>query len=214
MYLHIFATLTSVLTTLLRTFDRQISMAAHKILKVEQKWIRHIVVCVGGGERDIILLRLILNLLDFSCRFPCLSRSRKSWNHSESLWRRNKSKLMQIYLKAYSADAFSPIGVISSRFLLAFAYVSFEYPEKYKIWIQMMQTKLPQIYFQSASTFRSNFIIMGFSSENFEQHKEEIQFSCFQNSISFSCNLNFKISFSSSAFAICWKNFLVNCFSR
>lgn len=30
-----------------------------------------------------------------------------------------------------------------------------------------MQTKLPQIYFQSASTFQSNFFIIGFSSENF-----------------------------------------------
>lgn len=42
---------------------------------------------------------------------------------------------MQIYLKAYFADAFSPIGVLSealSVISLAFAYVPTEYPERIK----------------------------------------------------------------------------------
>lgn len=73
MYLHIFVALTSVLTTLLRTFHRQISMSAHKILKVEQKWIPHIVMggVEGGGRRtesastDSQFIRFLLSLLMF-----------------------------------------------------------------------------------------------------------------------------------------------------
>lgn len=156
----------------------------------------------GRGERDMNLLRLIPNLLDFSCRFPCLARSRKSWNHSESLWQRNKSKLMQIYLKAYFADAFSPIGVISKRFSLAFAYVSIEYPKKIKFEFKWCRQSFHKFTFNQQALSDRISSLWDFLRKTLQSSWSEkgIQFSCFQNSISFSCNLNFKISFSTLLF--------------